>query len=208
MNDDKPMHDADYRDSHLHRGKSYDGNLATDPFDAYMADMERIYLQEIISDLFANGVPRYRDFACGTGRITQTVSPHAKKTIGVDISPSMLEQAGKKCPDVDFMHADLTTERRDIGQFDLVTSFRFFGNAQPALRNSVLLVLSSLVRPGGYLIANNHRNPHSLAALLHLATGGNREMDLTYFLFKGFLPNMASASSNQARSAHICTGHG
>jgi SAM-dependent methyltransferase len=171
---------TDYRDSHLDRGTSYDGALATTPFDAYMAEFERRHLLEIVPRLFPDGVSRYLDFACGTGRVTLAVSPFAAETVGVDISPGMLAEARRKCPAVTFVHADLTSERMELGSFDLVTSFRFFGNAQPALRDSVLQVLSSLVRPGGYLIINNHRNPRSLAALLNRATGGEREMDLTH----------------------------
>jgi ubiquinone/menaquinone biosynthesis C-methylase UbiE len=178
---------SDYRDSHLDRGTSYDGALATTPFDAYMAEFERRHLLEIVPRLFPEGVPRYLDFACGTARITQTVSPFAVETVGVDISPGMLAEARRKCPAVTFVHADLTSEEKEIGSFDLATSFRFFGNAQPALRDSVLQVLSRLIQPGGYLIINNHRNPRSLAALLNRATGGERETDLTHSKILGLL---------------------
>jgi SAM-dependent methyltransferase len=187
MSDDRPSDQSDYRSSHLNRGKNYDGTIAAAPFDAYMAELERAHLGEIIPALFPDGIPRYIDFACGTARITETVAPLAKQAIGVDISASMLETARKKCPNVEFIHADLTESAQDLGQFDLATSFRFFGNAQPALRHKVLQTLARLVRPGGYLIINNHRNPHSLAALLHRATGGQMDMDLTYFRFRRIL---------------------
>lgn len=186
MKNEKPL-SPDYRDSHLDRGTSYDSALATTPFDSYMAEFERRHLLAIVPRLFPNGVSRYLDFACGTARITQTVSPFAVETVGVDISPGMLAEARRKCPGVTFIHADLTSESKALGSFDLATSFRFFGNAQPALRDSVLQVLSSLVRPGGYLIINNHRNPRSLAALLNRATGGGREMDLTHSKILGLL---------------------
>lgn len=181
MSNTRSPEPPDYRESHLYRGSTYDHNLASDPFDAYMFDLERLYLSRMVPKLFPTGVPRYLDFACGTARITHTVAPFAKEAIGVDISPSMLEQARKRCSDVHFIEADLTQAKPDIGLFDLATAFRFFGNAQPILRIQVLEVLAGLVKPGGYLIINNHRNPHSLAALLHRATGGKREMDLSHF---------------------------
>lgn len=172
--------ETDYRSSHLQRGKTYDGHLADAPFGAHMNDLERLHLTSIVPRLFPAGIPKYLDFACGTARITQTVAPFAKEAVGVDISPTMLEQARRKCPDVQFIEADLTQVKPEIGLFDLATSFRFFGNAEPALRSKVLQVLAEMVRPSGYLIINNHRNPHSLAALLHRATGGPSETDLTY----------------------------
>jgi SAM-dependent methyltransferase len=180
MKNDPAPADADYRSSHLQRGGAYDGNLAANPFDAYMAELERIHLEEIVPRLFPQGVPRYLDFACGTARITQTVAPMAREAVGVDISESMLEQARRKCPKVEFIQADLTRSEVDIGHFDLVSSFRFFGNAQPALRAKVMQRLSQLVKPAGYLVINNHRNPNSLASLLHRASGGKKETDLSH----------------------------
>ena len=43
-----------------------------------------------------------------------------------------------------------------LGLFDLVTSFRFFGNAQDELRSSALAAINRHLRPQGYLIINNH----------------------------------------------------
>jgi len=180
MSNDKPA-SSDYRTSHLNRGTTYDSTLASNRFDAYMAEIERRHLLEIVPRLFRHGVARYLDFACGTARITQTVAPFAEEAVGVDISPSMLEEARRKCPAVTFIQADLTSEKYEFGDFDLATAFRFFGNAQPTLRGQSLDVLSRLIRPGGYLIINNHRNPYALAALLCRATGGKPVKDLSHF---------------------------
>ena len=185
---EKTAADEDYRGSHLKRGDSYDATLAAAPFDAYMARIEDEHLRRIVPALFAKGRPRYLDFACGTGRITGTVAPMCSEAVGVDISPSMIEQARRKIPTAQFVLADLTRADVDLGQFDLVTSFRFFGNAQHDLRLAVMKTLYRVLRPGGHLIINSHRNPHSLAALLHAATGGGFEgMDLHYFKVKSLL---------------------
>jgi ubiquinone/menaquinone biosynthesis C-methylase UbiE len=170
----------DYRQSHLQRGGSYDATLATTPFDAYMAQLEREYLLDAVPSLFPAARPRYLDFACGTGRITQTVAPLAAEAIGVDISPSMLQEAQRKCPSVRFVQADLTRAEVDLGNFDLITSFRFFGNAQDELRVAVLRTLNRLLREGGYLIINSHRNPRSIAATLLRLSGVDAGLDLHY----------------------------
>jgi SAM-dependent methyltransferase len=179
--------DDDYRQSHLQRGGSYDATIAAAPFDSYMAHLERDYLQTIVPGLFPAARPRYLDFACGTGRITQTVAPMTAEATGVDISPSMLQEAQRKCPNVRFVHADLTRAEVDLGQFDLITSFRFFGNAQDELRTNVLRTLNLRLRDGGYLIVNNHRNPYSISSTLLRLAGINAGLDLTHFKFKRIL---------------------
>ena len=172
----------DYRASHLERGTSYDAFLSNVPFDAYMADWEKTHLVSIVRELFPTRAPaRYLDFACGTGRVTETVSPLCGTTVGVDISPSMLKVAQEKVPGASFRLADLTNENPEIGQFELVTSFRFFGNAQDELRDSALKAIVSRMVSGGYLVINSHRNPRALSSLLDRMTGGNAgNMDLHY----------------------------
>ena len=178
----------DYRHSHLQRGVTYDATLASNPFDAYMAHFEREYLVDTIPRLFKGAPSRYLDFACGTGRITETVAPLCTEAVGVDISPGMLAEASDKCPRVKFIEADITKSEVDLGTFDLATSFRFFGNAQQGLRSEVLRALHRLLRQDAYLIINSHRNPQSIAALLNAVTGGGDHlMDLHYFKFKELL---------------------
>jgi SAM-dependent methyltransferase len=170
----------DYRDSHLARGATYDSSLAGDPFDAYMASMEAIRVPEVLEKYLPGKAERHLDFACGTGRITAVVSKHARQTVGVDISESMLAQAKSKLPNLTFVHGDLTSDDLGLGEFDLVSSFRFFGNAQPALRDAVIRVLHRHLRPGGHLLINNHRNPRCLAALAGRVTGAPSTMDFTH----------------------------
>jgi ubiquinone/menaquinone biosynthesis C-methylase UbiE len=179
--------DEDYRLSHQARGSSYDGVLAAAPFDSYMARLEKQYLQGCVKTLFKDARPRYLDFACGTGRITQTVAPLCAEAVGVDISDSMLEQARRKCAGVRFVHADLTRSEVDLGHFDLATAFRFFGNAQDELRETVLHALRERLRPQGVLILNSHRNPHALSSLLQSMTGESDGMDLHYFKLRSLL---------------------
>lgn len=166
----------DYRSSHLQKGDVYDNALASDPFDRFMAVRETAVLGDILSRLFPNGVRRHLDFACGTGRILSIVRGIAAESYGVDISESMLRKARQTCPKAALICADLTRETRDIGQFGLVTAFRFFGNAEDTLRRAALSAIHGLLEPGGYLVLNNHRNPRSLRNLLH--PGSDENCDL------------------------------
>jgi SAM-dependent methyltransferase len=170
-----------YSESHKDRGDQYDGYLAGNAFDNYMAVWEARRVREIVNRLFPGGVPRYLDFACGTGRMTSVIAALAQHVTGVDVSESMLAHARNKLPAVRFVCADITKSTADIGaeKFDLVSAFRFFGNAEHELRLEVLHALGKLLPPGGYLLINNHRNPGSVAARLRLLAGGHSELDLT-----------------------------
>ncbi len=168
------MQDADnaedYRRSHLEKGTDYDAALATSPFDRYMARQEAKIAIALVDRLFPGGVPRYLDFACGTGRIISLLESRAERAYGVDVSPTMLAEAKQKCRKAELIERDITRDEFTLGDFDLVTSFRFFGNAQDQLRTDVLAALFRAVKPGGYLLINNHRNSGSIRHRLLRAT--------------------------------------
>jgi SAM-dependent methyltransferase len=170
----------------MDKGSVYDATIASQPFDAYMARWEASYLRQIVPGLIHGG-GRYLDFACGTGRITATVAPLVRESFGIDLSESMLAEARSKCPATHFMRVDLTREDVEIGEFDLVTSFRFFGNAQDELRQAALGAIAKRLRPQGFLIVNNHRNPHALGSLFAGLRGSPHDMDLTHRKFERLL---------------------
>jgi len=183
-----PGSEPDYRSSHLDRGASYDSRLASNAFDAYMSAWERRYIPAIVRRLFPAGPQRYLDFACGTGRITEQIAPLAKQSTGVDISPTMIDEARRKCPATRFHLGDITTDDPDLGSFDLVSSFRFFGNAQPELRDAALRAITKRLDDDGRLLINSHRNPAALYVRLQRLTGGDSGgMDLTLPRLKGVL---------------------
>lgn len=176
-----------YRASHLSKGADYDAAIAQGPFDRYMSDIERQVTLRLVDRLFPHGVPRYLDFACGTGRILSAVASRAHEACGVDVSETMLEQARTRCGHARLLLSDLTRDPADIGRFDLITAFRFFGNAEPPLRVAALRALSARLNPGGYLIVNNHRNRSSARNLLLSARGDEPWGDLSYLGLKKLL---------------------
>lgn len=176
-----------YREMHADRGGSYDEALTRSAFDAYMTEWESRHVRAILRRHFPAGIGRYLDFACGTGRMTQVIAPHASEVVGVDVSASMIDAARPKLPGARFVKADLTSESVDIGTFDLVSSFRFFGNAEMDLRVAVLRALNDRIRDGGYLLVNNHRNPWAITSLIDRISGGTMEVDLTPRRFRRIL---------------------
>ncbi|MGH8550436.1 MAG: class I SAM-dependent DNA methyltransferase [Methylococcales bacterium] len=178
----------DYRNSHLGKGSCYDQTIFSSPFDAYLDKWEGYYLGNVLQQLYPISIKRYLDFACGTGRITRRIAPISVESCGVDISESMIGKAREKCPETTFICADTTENNVDIGLFDLVTAFRFFGNAQDSLREPALAVINRHLHRGGYLIINNHRNPYTLSGFIHKFTGtGGEKLTLPYSKLKKML---------------------
>ena len=171
---------ADYRSSHLEKGADYDAGLAQDAFDAYMARREREILLRVVPRLFPHGIPRYLDFACGTGRITSLLETYAGESYGIDLSESMLAQARRRCSRSSFVVGDITREPCALSRFNLITAFRFFGNAQDELRSAVLGKLHALLADDGYLILNDHRNPWSTRNLVARLHGEQPDVDLSH----------------------------
>jgi SAM-dependent methyltransferase len=183
--------DQSYRQSHVGRGHEYDANLAASPFDDYLARAESFYLRRLLGTVLPARVGRYLDFACGTGRITRELESRADESLGVDVSATMLEAARDRCRFTQFIEADITRaatqEQHGLRGFDLVTAFRFFGNAEPELRRDALQAINRALRPGGALVLDNHRNPHALARWGHRLTGGRTGARLGYFELRSLL---------------------
>ena len=78
--------------------------------------------------------------------------------MGVDVSESMLEVARSKCPELKLVCQDITQESLNRN-FDVITAFRFFRNAEPGLRLAALTAIHDHLQTDGYLIANIHGNP-------------------------------------------------
>jgi SAM-dependent methyltransferase len=155
-----------YRESHLgaEKARSYDEDL----WDARAAKgLDWMIEQRLLADILCSGISPPRrsvaDFACGTGRVLEFLSRYFPTPVGIDVSPDMLALARARCPRATLILGDVTTTP-DLapGPFDLITTFRFFLNAEPGLRSEVLAWMRNSLRPGGLVIANFHLSPVSL----------------------------------------------
>jgi predicted TPR repeat methyltransferase len=87
------------------------------------------------------------DLGCGTGLGSQFYRPYAKKLIGVDVSPKMLQKASEKNTYDDLIVFDALQDWAFSQPFDLIYSsdvFVYFGNLDPLIRSAS----SNLVREG------------------------------------------------------------
>ncbi len=176
---------SDYRDSHLSPTKAptYEECFRENPYRALIWRLEQQVLEKILTRFCDGKEIRLLDFACGTGRIVRFLEDRVREAVGVDISPGMLEVARAKSRRAEIIEADLT--RADIlgeRQFDLITAFRFFPNAQDSLRIEAIKTLNRHLAPEGCLVFNNHKHSSSLhyrlARLLNRFDPNDRKMNL------------------------------
>jgi SAM-dependent methyltransferase len=161
---------AHYRASHtaVGKGEQYQAVYETSPWLRYSWGRERTALRAALGE-HALHRGRYLDFACGTGRVLSFVGAMFEAAVGVDVSESMLAVARTTCP-YEAINADLTVQTVfESATFDLITAFRFFPNAEPALRQDAMQVLSGLLAADGVLIFNNHQNAASSVVRAHRA---------------------------------------
>lgn len=98
---------------------------------------------------------RALDFGCGVGRLTQALADQARHVIGVDVAPSMIEQArhfnrhGTRC------HYEVNSQpdlrRWPDASFDIIYTGRVLQHMEPRYAQAYLREFLRLLRPGGYL---------------------------------------------------------
>ena len=161
----------DYRSSHQGKGEAYRDRFAGSSHRALIWRIEQGILKSLFAKHFADPKSvRLLDFACGTGRILRLFEDEVGQATGVDIAQSMLDVAARDLKKARLICADITrASDLDQERFDLITAFRFFPNAEPALRDEAMGKLSSLLVPGGLLVFNNHLREGSLRHRAFLA---------------------------------------
>lgn len=164
----RPVSDwSDYSVSHLTKGRDYQDAFETWPGRAIIWELE----QQAIPAMLCGAAPRTAlDFATGTGRVARLLKktfPDCRVT-GADISEKMLSVAKAEGGGIDYVQLDgrKATEQLPPNSFDLATAFRFFPNADGKLRLEAADQLAKLVKPGGLLLINNHRNFWSLTYII------------------------------------------
>lgn len=156
-------HDS-YRESHAapNMGVKYEEFLSSridaDIWQCQSGPQLAAWLDELV----AGHSGCHLDFACGTGRILEVIGPRFTQTTGVDISVPMLALARERFPAMNLLLGDVTREPGLVsGVFDSATVFRFFANAEPALREEVAAWLAAHLNRGGVLIGNTHSHTWS-----------------------------------------------
>jgi predicted TPR repeat methyltransferase len=154
----------DYRDSHLTKGDEYDKKFKDNSYRSLLWSIEKKILKKIVSKYFSGHIQNYLDFACGTGRVLSFLEQNSNNSIGVDVSEAMLSVARNNVKRSKIVFGDITKDIKVLNniEFELISAFRFFPNAQAELCVETLMIFNKILKDEGYLVFNNHRNHHSL----------------------------------------------
>ncbi len=172
---------SSYRQSHMTKGACYQARFSQNPRRRLIWAIEQRILDTILDSFLSDCTVDYLDFACGTARILAHLEKRVTSSTGVDRSPEMLKIAKTRAVCSQLFQADITRETAlDNAQFDLISAFRFFPNAEPQLRQEVMQELVGHLRSDGLLVFNNHRSTtfarNRLARLVTRGVKGNQGM--------------------------------
>ena len=146
-------------------GRHYQGTFRKGYYAIEWELIERPLLVSILTRDPEIRTRRCLDFACGTGRITSVLAGQTREVVGVDIAKAMIEAA--VVPDnADVRVHDIITSPLD-DQFDIVTAFRFFLNAEPELREAAMAAIVRQLAPGGILVENIHVNSDAPLGMIY-----------------------------------------
>lgn len=114
---------------------------------------------DMLVPLLKAGTRSAADLCCGTGQFTGLAVKSGINTIGVDLSPAMLDVARTKRTGIQFIHADAAALPFHEGAFD-GAAISFALHEKPiSLAVDILRETRRIVRPGGQIVVADYRAP-------------------------------------------------
>jgi SAM-dependent methyltransferase len=155
---------------------------------------------------------RALDFGCGVGRLTQALAGRFDEVDGVDIAPSMIEQAGQhnrhggRCRYHLSAAADLAIF--GDGTFDLVCSLFVLQHVQADYARGYLREFLRVLRPGGVLVVGVPSHPAATPRGLLFAALPNRVLNWYRHLRYGYQGVMELGGLRRAEVVALLEGAG
>lgn len=113
------------------------------------------------------------DLCCGTGRQAALLHARGLRVSGVDLSPSMLAEARRRCPpEIELHEEDASATHFADHSFGCVCISLALHEKEPVRREAILEEAMRLVRPGGGLVLLDYRLPERASgkAVMRLAS--------------------------------------
>jgi SAM-dependent methyltransferase len=116
------------------------------------------FVNYLLAAIQRNVDPQFRprrilDFGCGVGRLLVPFARIAEEVVGLDVSPSMLEEARRNCDERQLGNVSLLPSDDELsalsGTFDLIQSFIVFQHIPVQRGRAIFDKLLQHLRPGG-----------------------------------------------------------
>jgi len=143
------------------------GEYAANSYACLLWELEQTALTPLLREFRGtHSQIGYLDFASGTGRLPSFMEERVDASTSIEISESMAAVARQRLRRTQVLCADITAAAGVEGQYDLITAFRFFLNAEPSLRTAAMRALATRLRDErSWLVFNNHGNLWSVKLL-------------------------------------------
>ena len=107
---------------------------------------------------------RVLDAGCGTGRTTIEIARRGHEVTGVDLDPSMLAEAQRSAPGLDWVLGDLATLALPRSAYDVgLLAGNVLVFVAPGTEAAVVARVAAHVRRGGLLVAGSRLEPEGYA---------------------------------------------
>lgn len=148
-------------DSRPTRWQAETGHAAGPSYAARMAGAGHGEADLVDALLAGLGRPgRVLDAGCGTGRTTIEIARRGHEVTGVDLDPSMLAEARRAAPGLDWVEADLVALALPRSAYDVgLLAGNVLVFVAPGTERAVLERVAVHVRPGGLVVAGFRLEP-------------------------------------------------
>jgi SAM-dependent methyltransferase len=151
--------------------KKFQNELEHKPFD-------RARLDEFAAQLKGKG--RVWDIGCGPGHITRYLHEYGVQATGVDLSPGMIEQAGKAHPSIEFLVRDMRDLQLEDGALAGIVSFHAIIHIPREEVTAVLKEWGRALQAGGRVLMSFHKGQE----IRHLDDWWEHPVNLDFLFFE------------------------
>ncbi|HEY7222316.1 MAG TPA: class I SAM-dependent methyltransferase [Micromonosporaceae bacterium] len=162
------------------------GELAGKPLDRALL-RTLLELVDDVAEATSDGAPghdsagRLADLGCGPGHVAAHLTALGRPTVGIDLSPAMVEVGRGRYPQVKFRVGSLLDLPAADAEFLGAVALYSVIHLAPADRPRAYAQMSRVIRPGGWLLLAFHTcHPDGTTGVNHVNEWWGEEVDLDF----------------------------
>jgi ubiquinone/menaquinone biosynthesis C-methylase UbiE len=141
-------------------------------------------LAELVASVEGGTGPgRVADFGCGPGQVAAHLATLGVPTVGIDFSPTMIEVARGRFPEVQFRVGTLLALPATDGELAGATAFYSIIHLLPADRPTAYAEMARVIVSGGWLLLAFHVSlaGHDPSEIMHADQWWGERVDLDFY---------------------------